>query len=94
MEILKNEKDLQKALKGITPKDIEGGSIRVTVYNKKGCSSVMYDVNASIYLKDTDEGIYYYKEGSRIGGGGYDRWSTALSEGLNLFKNIYKIVIY
>ena len=90
MEILNNAKDLKKALKGITNKDIKGGSITVTIYTGKG-TSVLYDTNASIYLKDSDEGIYYYKEGGRIGGGGYDRWSTALSEGLNNFKSIYKI---
>lgn len=90
MEILNNKKDLQDALKGLNSKDIKSGSITVTIYTSKG-SSVLYDVNASIYTKNSEEGIYYYKEGARIGGGGYDRWSTALSEGLNMFKNIYKI---
>ena len=91
MEILNNNKELHEALKNLNYKNIKGGSITVTIYTKPSGSSVLYDVNASIYLKESDEGIYYYKEGSRIGGGGYDRWSTALSEGLNLFKNIYKI---
>lgn len=91
MEILKNEKDLQKALKGITAKDITGGSIHITIYTRPSASSVLYDVSASIYVKGQEEGIYYTKEGNRIGGYGYDRWSTALSNGLNLFKNIYKI---
>lgn len=90
MEILNNKKDLEQALKGITNKDIKGGSITVTIYTGKG-TSVLYDTSANIYLKDSDEGIYYYKEAGRIGGGGYDRWSTALSEGLNNFKSIYKI---
>lgn len=90
MEILNNKKDLEKVLKNLTSKDIKSGSITVTIYNSKG-SCVLYDVNASIYTKNNEEGIYYYKEGSRIGGGGYDRWSTALSEGLNMFKNIWKI---
>lgn len=91
MEILKNKKDLQNALKGLTPKNIESGSITITIYTKPNASSVLYDVNASIYVKGQEEGIYYYKEADRIGGGGYDRWSTALSEGLNNFKNLYKI---
>lgn len=91
MEILKNKKELQNALKGLTPKDIKGGSITITIYTKPNGNSVLYDVNASIYVKEQEEGIYYYKEADRIGGGGYDRWSTALSEGLNNFKNIYKI---
>lgn len=91
MEILNNKKDLKKELEGITNKDIKSGSITITIYTKPSASSVLYDVNASIYLKNKEYGIYYYKEADRIGGGGYDRWSTALSEGLNLFKNIYKI---
>lgn len=91
MEILKNKKELQNALKGLTPKDIKSGSITITIYTKPNGNSVLYDVNASIYVKGQEEGIYYYKECDRIGGGGYDRWSTALSEGLNNFKNIYKI---
>ena len=90
MEILNNKKDLEKALKGLTSKDIKSGSITVTIYKGKS-AGVLYDVGANIYTHDSDHGIYYYKEGSRIGGGGYDRWSTALSEGLNLFKNIWKI---
>ena len=90
MEILNNEKDLQKELKGIDKKNIKGGSITVTIYTGKG-TSVLYDTDVSIYLKDRDEGIYYYKEKARIGGGGYDRWSTALSEALNTCKSIYKI---
>lgn len=95
MEILKNEKDLQQALKGLTNKDIKGGSITVTIYNKG--QFVGYDVNATIEKKtdgntyDQEAFIYYYKEGARVGGWGYDRWSTALSNGLNLFKNIWKI---
>lgn len=91
MEILNNKKDLEKALKNINYKDIKSGSITVTIYTKKSASSVLYDVNASLYVKNQDEGIYYFKEADRIGGGGYDRWSTALSEGLNLFKNCYRI---
>lgn len=91
MDILSNKKELQEVLKDLDNRSIKRGSITVTIYKKPGASSVLYDVNASIYTKDSDEGIYYYKEGARIGGGGYDRWSTALSEGLNLFKNIYKI---
>lgn len=91
MDILNNKKDLQDALKGLTSKDIKSGSITITIYTKPNGSSVLYDVNASIYTKNSDDGIYYYKEGARIGGGGYDRWSTALSEGLALFKSIYKI---
>ena len=91
MEILNNKKDLKKALEGINYKDIKNGSITVTIYTKKSASSVLYDVNASLYVKNQDEGIYYFKEADRIGGGGYDRWSTALSEGLNLFKNCYRI---
>lgn len=91
MEILNSKKELEKALKGIGAKDITDGHITITIYTKPNASSVLYDVNASLYLKDREDGIYYYKEGDRIGGGGYDRWSTALSEGLNLFKNIYKI---
>ena len=91
MEILNNKKDLQNELEGISAKDIKSGSITIIIYTKPNASSVLYDVNASFYLKDREDGIYYYKEGNRIGGGGYDRWSTALSEGLNLFKNVYKI---
>ncbi len=90
MEILETKKDLEKALKNITYKDIKSGSIRMVIYTKPSASSVFYDINASIYLKN-DESIYYSKEGNKIGGYGYDRWSTALSEGLNLFKKLYKI---
>lgn len=96
MEILNNEKDLQKALKGLTNKDIKSGDIKITIYNGNG-SSVKYDVRINIEKKsdsnvyDENNYIYYYKEDARIGGGGYDRWSTALSNGLNLCKNIYKI---
>ena len=91
MEILNNKKHLEKALKNINYKDIKSGSITVTIYTKKSASSVLYDVNASLYVKNQNEGIYYFKEADRIGGGGYDRWSTALSEGLNLFKKCYRI---
>lgn len=91
MEILNNKKELHDAIKDLDSKNIKSGSITVTIYTKPSASSVLYDVSASIYTKESDEGIYYYNEGARIGGGGYDRWSTALSEGLNLFKNIYKI---
>ena len=91
MEILNNKKDLLNALKELNYKNIKNGFITVTIYTKSSGSSVLYDVHANIYTKESDEGIYYYNEGSRIGGYGYDRWSTALSEGLNLFKNIYKI---
>lgn len=96
MEILNNEKDLKKELKGLSAKDIKSGSITITIYNGSG-SSVKYDINAIIEKKTEGEEynpeafIYYYKEGARVGGGGYDRWSTALSNGLNLFKNIWKI---
>lgn len=91
MEILENKNELEKALKNINYKDIKSGCIRITIYTKPNANSVFYDVSGSIYLKDSDEGIYYFKEANRIGGYGYDRWSTALSEGLNLFKKLYRI---
>lgn len=91
MELLKTKKELTEALKNITYKDIKSGHITITIYTKPSASSVLYDVNGSIYLKDSDEGIYFFKEADRIGGYGYDRWSTALSEGLNNFKSIYRI---
>lgn len=92
-----NVKELEKELKGLSYKDIKGGFIDVTVYAKPNASSIFYDVRFNIEKKhdnteyNEDNYISFYKEGLRIGGYGYDRSSTALSEGLNLFKNIYKI---
>lgn len=92
-----NVKELKKELKGLSYKDIKEGFIDVTVYVKPNASSVFYDVRLNIEKKhdspeyNEDNYISFYKEGLRIGGYGYDRSSTALSEGLNLFKNIYKI---
>lgn len=95
--ILEREKDLEKELKGLTYKDIKDASINITIYTKTNASSVFYDVSINIEKKhdgeqyDENNYISFYKEGLRVGGGGYDRWSTALSNGLNLLKNIYKI---
>ena len=95
--IINNVKELEKELKGLSYKDIKEGFVDITVYNKPNASSVFYDVRFNIEKKhdnpeyNEDNYISFYKEGLRIGGYGYDRWSTALSEGLNLFKNIYKI---
>ena len=95
--ILEREKDLEKELKGLTYKDIKSGHIDVTIYTRPNASSVFYDVCVNIEKKheerqyDEKNYISFYKEGMRVGGWGYDRWSTALSNGLNLLKNIYKI---
>lgn len=95
--ILEREKDLQKELKGLTYKDIKDASINITIYTKPNASSVFYDVSINIEKKhdgeqyDEKNYISFYKEGLRVGGWGYDRWSTALSNALNLLKNIYKI---
>lgn len=95
--IINNVKELKKELNGLTYKDIKHGTIDITIYTRPNATSVLYDVSINIEKKHNDETynennyISFYKEGSRIGGYGYDRWSTALSEGLNLLKNIYKI---
>ena len=95
--ILEREKDLEKELKGLTYKDIKDASINITIYTKPNASSVFYDVSINIEKKhdgeqyDENNYISFYKEGMRVGGWGYDRWSTTLSNGLNLLKNIYKI---
>lgn len=92
-----NVKELEKELKGLSYKDIKGGFVDITVYAKQNASSIFYDVRFNIEKKhdnpeyNENNYISFYKEGLRIGGYGYDRSSTALSEGLNLFKNIYKI---
>ena len=95
MEILRSERELEKALKGLTSKDIKKGYIDVTIYTTPTSNAVNYDVRINIEKKNDgtyneENYIYYYKEKSRVGGGGYDRWSTALSNALNLCKTIYK----
>lgn len=95
--ILYTTKELEKELKGLSYKDIASGSIDITIYTRPNASSVLYDVRVNLtkkhdgYEYNENNYISFYKEGLRVGGGGYDRWSTALSNGLNLLKNIYKI---
>jgi len=99
MEIIENKKELKKAIEKLTYKDIKEGSINVIIYSKNNASSVFYDVYGYITKKtedinapyDENDYIHFNITCNRIGGYGYDRWSTALSEGLNLLKNIYKI---
>ena len=99
MEILRTEKEFLQVVKNLTYKDIKKGSVKITVYTTPKNNSVKYDVDANFTLKSEDskaeydekDYIYLYIEGAKVGGYGYDRWSTALSNGLNIFKQFYKI---
>lgn len=96
MEILKTEKEIIKKFKNLTYKDIKYGHINITLYSKGG--QIYYGkVNANFTLTSEDTNKPYNESDYifvdyivKIGGWGYDKHSTALSEGLNLFKNIYK----
>lgn len=99
MLFYETKKELEKRMEGLTYKDIKNGSLTVFIYNNGKAGVVKYDIYGSITLKTEDqhEGydekdyIHINIQNKRIGGYGYDRWSTALSEGLNTIKNLYKI---
>ena len=97
MEILTTEKEITRRFKNLTYKDIKKGNIDITIYASKTGSTTYGKVNASFTLtseeadKPYNESDYIYVDYIvKVGGCGYDRHSTVLSNGLNLFKNIYK----
>lgn len=96
MEILTTEKEIIKRFENLTYKDIKKGNIDITLYSRGG-QTYYGKVNASFTLTsgDTDkpynENDYIYIDYLvKVAGWGYDKHSTALSNGLNLFKTIYK----
>jgi len=99
MDIINNKKDLKNEIKNMTYKDIKNATVNVIIYTTKGSNSVFYDMYGYITKKtedqhngyDENDYIHYNIEKQRIGGYGYDRWSTALSEALNTLKQLYKI---
>ena len=97
MEILTTEKEITRRFKNLTYKDIKNGNINITIYASKTGGTIYGKVNANFTLtsEDTDKtysgsNYIYVDYIVKVGGYGYDRHSTALSNGLNLFKNIYK----
>jgi hypothetical protein len=92
-----NVKELRKALENVTSEQIELGGFDVTIYRLPTQQKVYYDIRGTIALKTNDTNyneenyIYFYIEKMSVGGGGYDRWSTALSNSINIFKNVLKL---
>lgn len=87
MKILTTEKEIIKRFKDLTYKDIKNGSIKITLYSKGG-QTYYGQVYANFNLANNEN--IHINHLIKVGGWGYDRHSTALSNGLNLFKTIYK----